>query len=59
MRCSAHVLNLIVKDELDIIKCGIEKIRDSFVLLDCNSRELNSLKSVLSKEMLILVESLL
>ncbi|CAN0898762.1 Putative AC transposase [Linum grandiflorum] len=29
MRCSAHVLNLIVKDGLDIIKGGIEKIRDS------------------------------
>ncbi|CAN0846881.1 Putative AC9 transposase [Linum grandiflorum] len=29
MRCSTHVLNLIVKDGLDIIKGGIEKIRDS------------------------------
>ncbi|CAN1240275.1 Putative AC transposase [Linum grandiflorum] len=29
MRCSAHILNLIVKDGLDIIKSGIERIRDS------------------------------
>lgn len=29
MRCSAHILNLIVKDGLDVIKIGVEKIRDS------------------------------
>ncbi|KAG5520426.1 hypothetical protein RHGRI_033120 [Rhododendron griersonianum] len=29
MRCCAHILNLIVKDGLDVIKVGIEKIRDS------------------------------
>ncbi|CAN0905968.1 Zinc finger BED domain-containing protein RICESLEEPER 2 [Linum grandiflorum] len=29
MRCSAHILNLIVKDGLDILKGGIERIRDS------------------------------
>ncbi|CAN0857274.1 Putative AC transposase [Linum grandiflorum] len=31
MRCSAHVRSLIVKDGLDIIKEGIDKIRDSVV----------------------------
>nr|XP_017217151.1 PREDICTED: zinc finger BED domain-containing protein RICESLEEPER 2-like [Daucus carota subsp. sativus] len=31
MRCSAHILNLIVKDGLDVIKSGVEKIRDSVV----------------------------
>lgn len=31
MRCCAHILNLIVKDGLDVIKGGIEKIRDSVV----------------------------
>ncbi|CAN0899007.1 Putative AC transposase [Linum grandiflorum] len=31
MRCSAHVLNLIVKDGLYIIKEGIDKVRDSVV----------------------------
>ncbi|CAN1248085.1 Zinc finger BED domain-containing protein RICESLEEPER 2, partial [Linum perenne] len=29
MRCSAHILNLIVRDGLDVIKDGIEKIRES------------------------------
>ncbi|KAK1379649.1 hypothetical protein POM88_026393 [Heracleum sosnowskyi] len=29
MRCSAHILNLIVKDGLEVIKSGVEKIRDS------------------------------
>lgn len=29
MRCAAHILNLIVKDGLDVIKIGVEKIRDS------------------------------
>jgi len=28
MRCSAHILNLIVKDGLDVIGHGIERIRD-------------------------------
>ncbi|CAN1138748.1 Putative AC transposase [Linum perenne] len=29
MCCTAHILNLIVKDGLDVLKSGIEKIRDS------------------------------
>ena len=29
MRCCAHILNLIVKDGLDVIKVGIDKIRES------------------------------
>ncbi|KAF7133236.1 hypothetical protein RHSIM_Rhsim09G0082900 [Rhododendron simsii] len=29
MRCCVHILNLIVKDGLDVIKMGIEKIMDS------------------------------
>ncbi|CAL1384874.1 unnamed protein product [Linum trigynum] len=31
MRCSAHILNLIVKDGLDVIKDGIHLIRESVV----------------------------
>lgn len=29
MRCSAHILNLIVREGLDVIRSGIEKVRDS------------------------------
>ena len=29
MRCAAHILNLIVKDGLDVMEVGIERVRDS------------------------------
>ena len=29
MRCCAHILNLIVKDGLDVIRVGVEKMRGS------------------------------
>ncbi|CAN1125095.1 Putative AC transposase [Linum perenne] len=29
MRCSTHILNLVVKDGLDVVRDGIEKIRES------------------------------
>ena len=29
MRCCAHILNLIMKDDLEVIKKGIENIHDS------------------------------
>lgn len=29
MRCCAHILNLVVRDDLDVIKESIEKIRSS------------------------------
>ena len=31
MRCTAHILNLIVQDGLSLIGDGIEKIRDSVI----------------------------
>ncbi|CAN0846151.1 Putative AC transposase [Linum grandiflorum] len=38
MRCSAHILNLIVRDGLDVIKEGVEKIRESVVFWTCTPR---------------------
>jgi hypothetical protein len=29
MRCVAHILNLIVKDSFEVLKDGIDRIRDS------------------------------
>ncbi|TXG47970.1 hypothetical protein EZV62_027264 [Acer yangbiense] len=29
MKCATHILNLIMKNGLDVIDCGVEKIRDS------------------------------
>ena len=31
MRCAAHILNLIVQNELSLISDGIEMIRDSVI----------------------------
>jgi hypothetical protein len=39
MRCCAHILNLIVKDGLDIIQKAIERIRDSVAFLDSNTKK--------------------
>ncbi|CAN0846185.1 Putative AC transposase [Linum grandiflorum] len=38
MRCSAHILNLIVKDGLDVLKDGIENIRESVGFWTCTLR---------------------
>ncbi|CAN0840835.1 Putative AC transposase [Linum grandiflorum] len=38
MRCSAHILNLIVRDGLDVIKEGVEKIRESVSFWTCTPR---------------------
>ncbi|CAN1239790.1 Putative AC transposase, partial [Linum grandiflorum] len=35
MRCSAHILNLIVTDGLDVLKDGIENIRESVGFWTC------------------------
>ena len=29
MRCAAHILNLVIKDGLNVVQEGIEKVRDS------------------------------
>ncbi|CAN0872663.1 Putative AC transposase [Linum grandiflorum] len=42
MRCSAHVLNLIVKDGLDVIKDGIEKVRESVVYWSATPKRLET-----------------
>ncbi|CAN0846787.1 Zinc finger BED domain-containing protein RICESLEEPER 2 [Linum grandiflorum] len=38
MRCSAHILNLILRDGFDVIKETIEKIRDSVVFWTCTPK---------------------
>ncbi|CAN0880599.1 Putative AC transposase [Linum grandiflorum] len=38
MRCSAHILNLIVRDGLEVVNDGIEKIRESVVFWTCTPR---------------------
>ncbi|CAN0885251.1 Putative AC transposase [Linum grandiflorum] len=40
MRCSAHILNLIVKDGLDVVKEGIENIRDSVLYWSATPKRL-------------------
>ncbi|CAN1835893.1 Putative AC transposase [Linum perenne] len=44
MRCSAHILNLIVKDGLDVIRDGIEKIRASVLYWTCTPRRVEKFK---------------
>ncbi|CAN0859890.1 Zinc finger BED domain-containing protein RICESLEEPER 2 [Linum grandiflorum] len=41
MRCSAHILNLIVRDGLDVLKDGIETIRESVVFWMCTPRRVD------------------
>ncbi|CAN0917283.1 Putative AC transposase [Linum grandiflorum] len=40
MRCSAHILNLIVKDGLGVVKEGIENIRDSVLYWSATPKKL-------------------
>ena len=40
MRCSAHILNLIVKEGLDVVKEGIENIRDSVLYWSATPKRL-------------------
>ena len=40
MRCSAHILNLIVKEGLDMVEEGIENIRDSVLYWSATSKRL-------------------
>ncbi|CAN0917129.1 hypothetical protein LINGRAHAP2_LOCUS30105 [Linum grandiflorum] len=58
MRCSAHVLNLIVKNRLEIIKVRLRLGVVCHIGLQL-LRELSSLKSLLSKKIFILVQSFL
>ncbi|XP_058181162.1 zinc finger BED domain-containing protein RICESLEEPER 2-like [Rhododendron vialii] len=41
MRCCAHILNLIVKDGLDVIKVGIEKLRDNVAYWTASQKRAN------------------
>jgi hypothetical protein len=44
MRCCAHILNLIIKDELDIIGQSLEKIRNSCVFWSSTPKKMKILK---------------
>ncbi|CAN1215312.1 Putative AC transposase [Linum perenne] len=46
MRCTAHILNLIVKDGLDVLKSGIEKIRDSVIYWTATPKRVEFFKEV-------------
>ncbi|CAN1759757.1 Putative AC9 transposase [Linum perenne] len=46
MRCTAHILNLIVKDGLDVLKSGIEKIRDSVIYWTTTPKRVEFFKEV-------------
>ena len=37
VRCSCHILNLIVKDGLDCFDDSIQKVRDAVAFLFCNA----------------------
>ncbi|CAN0904365.1 Zinc finger BED domain-containing protein RICESLEEPER 2 [Linum grandiflorum] len=52
MRCSAHVLNLIVRDGLDVIKDGIEKVRESVVYWSATPKRLETFQDA-SKQLWI------
>jgi hypothetical protein len=48
MRCCAHILNLIVKDGLDIIQKAIERICDSVAFWTTTPKRVENLKRLLN-----------
>ncbi|KAK2661526.1 hypothetical protein Ddye_000100 [Dipteronia dyeriana] len=51
MRCSAHILNLIVKDGLDVIGDGIEKVRETVTYWSQSSRRLELLEDTAIRQL--------
>ncbi|CAN1726011.1 Putative AC transposase [Linum perenne] len=49
MHCTAHILNLIVKDGLDVLKSGIEKIRDSVIYWTATPKRVEFFKQVVKQ----------
>ena len=46
MRCAAHILNLIVKDGLEVIKCSIAKICDSVVFWTATPKRVEKFEEI-------------
>lgn len=46
MRCSAHILNSIVKDGLDVLKDAIENIRDSVAYWTATPKRIEKFEEV-------------
>ncbi|CAN1289071.1 Putative AC transposase [Linum perenne] len=56
MRCTAHILNLIVKDGLDVLKSGIEKIRDSVIYWTTTPKRVEFLKKLRNNVVFLMTE---
>ncbi|CAN0857886.1 Putative AC transposase [Linum grandiflorum] len=55
MRCSAHILNLIVKDGLDVLKDGIERIRESVLFWTCTPKRVEFFEDT-AKQLRVVVQ---
>ncbi|XP_028105110.1 zinc finger BED domain-containing protein RICESLEEPER 2-like [Camellia sinensis] len=49
MRCYAHILNLIVKDGLDVIRVGVEKIRESVAYWTATPKRLEKFEETVNQ----------
>ncbi|CAN0917180.1 Zinc finger BED domain-containing protein RICESLEEPER 2 [Linum grandiflorum] len=55
MRCSAHILNLIVKDGLDVLKDGIERIRETVLFWTCTPKRVEFFEDT-AKQLRVVVQ---
>ena len=59
VRCDVRILNLIVKDGLEVIKVSFEKIRDSVAFWTATPRGKRSLKMLSTNRTLLMVRNCL